>query len=100
MPPRPWAAGASDRGTARARPRRSFDVLDLLADLVDQHLQLDRGARGARIDGLRAEGVGLAVEFLQQEVEPAPDRLFLPEHTTQFGDVTVEAVELLVDVEL
>ena len=54
---------------------RSFDVLDLFADLVDQHLELDRRLRGARVDRLGAQRVGLAVEFLQQEVEPAADRL-------------------------
>jgi hypothetical protein len=46
----------------------------LLANLVDQHLQLDRRGRGAAVHRLGAERVGLAVELLQQEIQPAADR--------------------------
>ena len=91
-------AGARGRGDDEFRvpgtDSRSFDVLDLLADLVDQHLQLHRRVGGARVDRLAAERVRLAVEFLQQEVRAPADRLALPQHAAQFADVAVEAVEL------
>src|SRR5687767_10215026 len=58
----------------------SFDVLDLFAHLVDQHLQLDRRGRRARIDRLAAQRVRLAVELLQQEIEAATHRVALREH--------------------
>src|SRR5690606_39248488 len=35
-----------------------FNVLHLLADLVDQHFQFHRDVAGARIDGLGTQGVG------------------------------------------
>src|SRR3546814_17689757 len=79
---------------------RLLNVLHLLADLVDQHLQLHRDVAGARVDGFRAQGVGFAVELLQQEVQAAADRLFLGEDATDLDDVAVEAAELLVAVEL
>src|SRR3546814_11123001 len=78
---------------------RLLNVLHLLADLVDQHLQLHRDVAGARVDGFRAQGVGFAVELLQQEVQAAADRLFLGDDATDLDDVAVEAVELPVDVE-
>src|SRR3546814_3859955 len=56
---------------------RLLHVLHLLADLVDQHLQLHRDVAGARVYGFRAPGVGFAVELLQQEVQ-RPD-----EHTSE-----------------
>src|SRR5690606_32603644 len=56
-----------------------FNVLYLFADLVDQDLQLHRRLRGAAVDGLRAQRVRFAVEFLQQEVQAAADGLLLPE---------------------
>ena len=62
------------RAMRRVMSLASFDVLHLLAQLVDHGLQLeaDRGQRA--VVGLGAERVGLAVEFLRQEVEPAADR--------------------------
>src|SRR3546814_832017 len=79
---------------------RLLNVLHLLADLVDQHLQLHRDVAGARVDGFRAQGVGFAVELLQQEVQAAADRLFLGEDATDLDDVAVEAGGLLVGVEV
>src|SRR3546814_4767645 len=57
---------------------RLLNVLHLLADLVDQHLQLHRDVAGARVDGFRAQGVGFAVELLQQEVQARSE-----EHTSE-----------------
>ena len=53
---------------------RSFDVLDLLAQLLDHGLQLEPDPGQLHIRRLGAERVGLAVELLAQEVEPPPDR--------------------------
>src|SRR5690606_20400353 len=80
--------------------RLSLNVLHLLADLVDQHLQLDRGVAGARVDRLASERVGLPVELLQQEVQAPAHGLLLAEHAPDFVDVAGQAVELLVHVEL
>src|SRR3569623_574806 len=51
----------------------SLDVLDLLAQLLDRRLQVDPDAGEADIGALGTERVGLAVEFLAEEVELAPD---------------------------
>ena len=47
-----------------------LDVLHLLAHLLDQHLHVDRGARGLDVLRLRRQGVGLAVQLLHQEIQP------------------------------
>src|SRR5690606_37570666 len=63
--------------TMKRVPRMaSLKVLHLLADLVDQHLQLHRRLRAAPVDGLGAQGIGLAVELLQQEVQAPAHRAF------------------------
>src|SRR6056297_4259089 len=77
-----------------------LDVLDLLAHLLDEHLQLHRGPRGLGIAGFRAEGVGLAIELLPQEVQPPAHRLVAPERAAQRLDVAIEPVELLLHVHL
>src|SRR5262245_42285492 len=45
-----------------------LNVLDLLAHLLDQHLQLDRDSRDLVRDRLRAEGVRFAIQLLAEEV--------------------------------
>jgi hypothetical protein len=63
------------------RPRRaicslaSFNILNLFAQPVDRGLERQPGLRDLRIVGLRADRVGLAVEFLGQEFQAAADRL-------------------------
>src|SRR5512138_442880 len=47
----------------------SLDVLNLLAHLLDQHLELERRLRELGVDRLRAERVRFAVELLHEEVE-------------------------------
>src|SRR3546814_6378599 len=71
---------------------RLLNVLHLLADLADQHLQLHRDVAGARVDGFRAQGVGFAVELLRQEVQAAADRLFLGDDASDVDDVAGGAV--------
>src|SRR5690606_27534715 len=70
-----------------------FNVLHLLADLVDQHLELHRDPGGAAVDRLRAQRVGLAVELLEQEVQAPPGRFVAAQHPADLGDVAVQAVE-------
>ena len=53
---------------------RSLHVLNLLAELLDHGLQVEPDPRQGDVVGLGAERVGLAAEFLRQEVEPAADR--------------------------
>src|ERR1700712_1907101 len=49
--------------------RSLFDVLDLLAQLLDRHLHVDRDRRHLDRGRLRAERVGLAQQLLDQELE-------------------------------
>ncbi len=49
-------------------------VLNLLAELLDHRLEVEADPRQRDVVGLGAERVGLAAEFLRQEIEPAPDR--------------------------
>jgi hypothetical protein len=44
-------------------------ILHLLAHLLDQHLELERGLRHLGIDRLRAQRVRFAVQLLRQEIE-------------------------------
>ena len=48
---------------------------------------------------LRRERVRFAVELLHQEVEAPARRLVAADHAAHLGDVTAEALELLVHVE-
>ena len=57
--------------------RASFDVLHLLAHLLDQHLELERDLRDLVGDGLRAERVRLAVQLLARKSRRLPQRAAL-----------------------
>src|SRR5688572_21135840 len=81
-------------------PWTSLNVLDLLAHLLDQDLNVDRRARGLDILRLRRERVGLAVQLLHQEVEPPPGWLLRIEHLQDLGHVTPQAVEFFLDIHL
>src|SRR5260221_1498271 len=63
------AAAARDIGSPARRVAVSFDVLHLLAHLLDHDLELQRGLRQLRVDRLGSQRVGFAIEFLHQEVE-------------------------------
>ena len=76
----------------------SFDVLHLLAQLVDNGLQLEAIAGDVGIVGLRAQRVGFAVELLRQELELAPDRLLRGDQLARGSDVRAEPLHLLLDV--
>ena len=51
--------------------KKLLDVLDLLAHLLDQHLDFNAGLRNVGVNRLGTYGVGLAIQFLHQEIELA-----------------------------
>src|SRR3954468_8877585 len=51
-----------------------FDILDLLAHLLELRLRVDDQLGDAQAVGLRSNRVDLAVHLLQQEIELAPAR--------------------------
>ena len=74
------------------RRSRSFDVLHLLAKLVDHRLQSRcRPSVSRDVEGLGAERVRLAVEFLRQELEAPPDRSVVAEQLAGACDVAASA---------
>src|SRR5690242_10677385 len=85
-----------------SRPR-SFDVLHLLAHLLDEELELERALGDLQPGGFRGERVRLAVHLLREEVEPLADRARRPglrhaERALRLLDMRAEARQLLVDV--
>src|SRR5258707_13887639 len=88
------------RGAARAgrsKPR-SFDVLHLLAKLLDRGFQGEADPGQREVGRFRAQRVGLAVELLAEEVEAPADCRALGEEVARGGDMRLEAIELLADV--
>ena len=59
------------RRADRRMGRRSFEVLHLLAQLVDHRLQLHADHGQPPVERLGAERVCLPVKFLRQEIKPA-----------------------------
>ena len=51
-------------------PKTSLQVLHLLPHLLHRHLHLHRDAGEFQCGRLAAQGVGFAVQFLDQEIEP------------------------------
>ena len=54
-----------------------FNVLHLFAQLIDRDFKVNADARELDIAGLRAQGIGFAIELLTNEIELATDRLAL-----------------------
>ena len=54
-------------------PAPLFNILHLLAHLLNQHFQLHRNLRAFAGDGFAAQRIGFAVQFLHQEVQPLAD---------------------------
>src|SRR2546428_139981 len=86
--------------TAHFATARSFDVLNLLAHLLDQQLELEARVGEVLRHRLRAERVGLAVELLHQKVQALADRPSGPDHAVDLVEVRSQAVQLLGDVRL
>src|SRR5512135_3917290 len=66
-------------------PRRSFEVLNLLAHLLDRHLELERHLRQLGVDRLGSQGVGFAVQFLGEEIEPLAGAAAVCQYPPEFG---------------
>src|SRR6185503_12337259 len=81
-----------------ASPARSFEILHLLAHLLDQHLQLDAHARQRLVLHLRRKRVRFAVQLLYHEVEAPSHGLVPPQDRLHFRDVANDAVDLLGNV--
>src|SRR5262249_38304805 len=94
------------RGCGRGRPRapppcrpRSFHVLHLLAQALDLVLHHHHRVGDLDVVGLGADGVGLAVHLLEQEVELAPRQLGAVHQGPELVEVSREPDTLLGAVE-
>src|SRR3546814_2341481 len=78
-----------------------FDVLGLLAQPVDHQLEVEADRSQCRIEGLGAERVGFAVEFLGEEVELAPHPAAIAADDQGPGrlDMGIQPVEFLAHIE-
>src|SRR5581483_236644 len=90
--------GPAGLGSASPRTPRSFDVLNLLAHLLDQDLELERYLGDLGVHGLRAQRVGLAMQLLSQEVQALARAAALRQYPPYFGDVGGQPCDLLRDV--
>src|SRR6266567_8258182 len=79
---------------------RSFQILHLLAELLDHGLELKPDVRQLDIVRLRAQRIALAVELLRQEIELAPDWPAGLEQMARLRDVRDKAIEFLADIRL
>src|SRR5262245_56870546 len=91
-PRRPGTAVASSALMSIA----SFDVLNLLAHLLDRDLHVHRGARGVHVLRLGGERIGFAVQRLHQKIQAASSGLRGVEHARHLIQVCCEPIELLV----
>src|SRR3546814_827946 len=86
------------------RPRRptclSLDILNLLAQLIDDGFQFEAYSRQADVCGLRAEGICFTVEFLCQEIEPAARRFASGKKLASLRHMGGQAVDLLAHIGL
>src|SRR5439155_21280242 len=90
----------------RRMPRRGiwvcadclFNVLHLLAELIDNRLQFKSDCRQGSVRRFRAQRIGLAVEFLREKIELAADRLGGAEKLSRRFDMGKQAVDLLLDI--
>src|SRR5258707_1203374 len=101
-PPRAKKAreGSRGGGSRFASPYRvlSFNVLHLLAQLLDRRLYSEPGARQLDIGGFRAQRIGFAIELLAEKVEATPDRRALAQQILRRREMRRQTVELLADV--
>ena len=71
-----------------------FDVLDLFAHLLDQHLHVNRNAGHLQHGRLGAQGVGLAVQLLNQEVQAFADVAALGEQARNLVQMRAQTGQL------
>src|SRR5215472_6818095 len=75
-----------------------FDILDLLAKLLDHGLERQPDARQLDIGGFRAQRVGLAVQLLAKEIEPPADGFSLLQKIPRLLEVGTQPPQLLPDI--
>jgi hypothetical protein len=78
----------------------SLDVLDLLAQLIDDSLELEAGPADLDVGSFRAHRVRFAIELLRQKFEFAPDRLAALDELVGCRNMRAQAIELLLDIGL
>src|SRR5262249_21218160 len=78
----------------------SLQILDLLAELLDDVFHFEPGIGQLDVVRLGAAGIDLAVELLRQEIEPPAHRPALAEHLARLHDVRGDAIKLLADIRL
>src|SRR5215475_11512692 len=84
----------------RRAARQLFQILHLLAKLLDHRLELKPDVGKRHVVRLGAERIGFAVELLRQEVEPSPDRFAVGDQALGLRDMRGQAIELLANVGL
>src|SRR4029078_8924455 len=75
---------------ASAGIAQSLQVLDLLAQLVDDRLQFEADCGQGAVAGLGAGRGDFAIELLSEEVEPASDRPALGEQCAGRLDMSLQ----------
>ena len=86
--------------TAPAVVMGSFQVLHLLAELLDHALELQADIGELHIVRLGAQRVGFAIELLSQEIEPAADRAAVGDQPLACATCERKPIKLLADVGL
>src|SRR3990172_7293208 len=91
-----------------SRPRRPmrtvslpldlFNILNLLAHLVDDGLELETSSRCICVAGLGAQCVGFAIELLRQKVEATAGRLVQHQQLARRAYVGSQPLELLLGI--
>src|SRR5205807_2675944 len=86
------------RSKADKRPPL-FDVEGLLAQALQLGLDLDHPGGDAGVLRLRADGIDLAVDFLEQELQPAARGRAGFQERAELREVAGQAGQLLADVD-
>src|SRR5690606_6063549 len=98
---RPFLLGRGLRCRNRALPSPAFhlfDVLYLLAHLFQFRLHLHDENRQFRLGGLGSDRVDFPVQFLDQKVQLASDRIGGFQHVGELVQMAADSRQLLVDV--
>lgn len=79
---------------------RLFDILDLLAKLLDFHAQFETNGGQARIVRFGAQRIGFASDFLSEKVKPASNRSAPGQKIPRGGAMSLEPVQFFHDIRL
>src|SRR5207302_67978 len=100
-------AQASARGGRSAGlsspPQRlpwSLQILNLLAELLDDALELEPDIGELDVIRLGAQRVGLALQLLREEIQPAPDGTAACQQISALVHMRSKSIQLLADVGL